>query len=150
GVFDRDELLAEAELHQRVHGLAVRPLGQFFARDAVGKSRDVDDAFVGVEKLRLAARRPLRFDDERRQGTMRRRQASRETCGPRADDDDVPVAKVIEIEVRLERLHIEVSHGGANGTTGVGARGSRLAARGSGPVRRTGNALTIYTRPRSL
>ncbi len=101
GVVDRDELLAESELHERVHGLAIGPLGQLVARDAVGKSRNVDDALVGVEKLRLSARRSLGFDDERRQRAMRRRQTGREPCGPGADDDDIPVAEVIEIESRL-------------------------------------------------
>ena len=109
-VFNRDQLLAEPELHERVHRLAIGPLGQLLAGDAIGESGNVDDALVGVEEVRLPARRSLRFDDERRQRAMRRRQARRQARRPGADDDDVPVAKVLEIETGLKRLDVEVRH----------------------------------------
>ena len=108
GVFDGDQLLVEPELHERVDRLAIGPLGQLLAGDAVGKSGDVDDPLVGVEELRLPAGRSLGFDDERRQRAMRRRQAGRQPRGPCADDDDVPVAEVIEIEIGFERFDVEV------------------------------------------
>ena len=42
---------------------------------------------------------------------MRRGQAGGEAGRTGADDDDVPVAEVIEIERRLEGLDVEVGHG---------------------------------------
>jgi hypothetical protein len=67
-------LLVEAELHQRINGLAERALRKVLARDAVGKAGDIDDPLVGVEELRLASRAILGFDNERGQRPVSRGQ----------------------------------------------------------------------------
>ena len=110
GLVDGDEFLVEPELHQGLHGLPVRALRQLLAGNAVGKARDVDDPLVGVEKVRLAARRALGLDDERGERAMRGGEARGQTGGSGADDHDIPVRKMVEIEVRLERLDAEIGH----------------------------------------
>ena len=55
GVVDAHEFFVEAKLDEGLGRLAVGALREFLAGDAVGKAGDIDDAFIGVEELRLPA-----------------------------------------------------------------------------------------------
>src|SRR4051794_9705327 len=67
---------------------------EFLARNTIGKARDVNDPLVGVEEVRLAARRSLRLQDERRQRAMRGGETRSQTGRSRANDHDVPVREM--------------------------------------------------------
>ncbi len=110
GLLNVDELFTKAELHQCIACLPVSALGEFFAGDPVGKTGDVDDALIGVQKLRLSARLAFRLDDQRRQTAVGRRQPGRQPGGSRADNHDVPVGELREVDVVGEFGNFEIGH----------------------------------------
>ena len=93
GVFDGDQFFVEAKLNECVFRLAKHPSGKLLPGNPVGKARNVDDLFIRVEELRLAARPVLGFDNQRRQASVGGREAGGESCGTRAHDYDVPVGE---------------------------------------------------------
>ena len=55
-VLDVSQFFLEAKLHVSVTSLPERSIRQLIASDSVGETRDVNNTFVGIEKLWLTAR----------------------------------------------------------------------------------------------
>jgi hypothetical protein len=60
--------------------------------------------------MRLPAGTVLCFDDESGQRTVSRCQSGGQSRGSGSDNDDIPECQVCEIQIRFERLYIEIGH----------------------------------------
>src|SRR5262245_20386470 len=109
-ILNVDQLLSKTELYERILSLAMSALRQLFAADSIGKTRNVHDGFVGIQKLWLVTGLVFRFNDQSGQSAVGGGQRSRQAGGSGADDDDVPISEVTEVEVGLKSSYIEIRH----------------------------------------